>query len=179
MLDRKTFAEQIAILNAYYVNFRLDIENELVLKVWFESVKQFEPNVFKLLVKDYMFNNVYAPQSPASLIEHFRNAMIKNEKSAESALDLVLEKRRNNMRVRKYSATHLIEHFNKEGEVAIANTVMRMKTTFDDNLPDDMTWVRKEFKEIYEQEIRKVVNTKFGTNALQNVKIKLLGGKNE
>lgn len=70
-MKKVNFAKGIERLNAYYVNFKVDLDNQLVLEVWYEALKYIDDESFDKLIKDYCIKNVYAPQSPTHLIEWF------------------------------------------------------------------------------------------------------------
>ncbi len=71
ILSKKKFAESMEFLNAYYVHFKLDLDNELVIRVWYDMLKSFDDYTLEKVVSDYAKHNVYPPSSPASLIEWF------------------------------------------------------------------------------------------------------------
>lgn len=77
LLSKKKFAESMEYLNAYYIHFKLDLDNEMVIKVWYDTLKGFDDYTLEKVVADYSKNNVYPPSSPASLIEWF-NKMYEN-----------------------------------------------------------------------------------------------------
>lgn len=77
LLSKKKFAESMEFLNAYYVHFKLDLDNEMVIKVWYDTLKSFDDYTLERVVSDYSKNNVYPPSSPASLMEWF-NKMYAN-----------------------------------------------------------------------------------------------------
>ena len=72
IMNKLTFVKCIEYLNAYYVNLKLDIDNKLVQQVWFETLKEIDDASFELLVRDYSKNNIFPPQSPTHLLEHFK-----------------------------------------------------------------------------------------------------------
>ena len=76
-MTKKTFVIGIEYLNAYYTNFKVDINNELVQKIWYEALKEFSDKMFTIVIQEYCKNNVYAPQSPTHLL-HFYNDYKEN-----------------------------------------------------------------------------------------------------
>lgn len=70
-LSKLKFISGIEYLNAFYVHFKLDIDNEMVQKIWYNSLKDIDDKSFELLITDYCENNTYPPSSPHSLKEWF------------------------------------------------------------------------------------------------------------
>lgn len=70
-LSKLKFIGGIEYLNAFYIHFKLDIENEMVQRIWYNSLKDIDDTSFELLITDYCENNTFPPSSPHSLKEWF------------------------------------------------------------------------------------------------------------
>lgn len=85
MLDQKTFLQGINYLKANYINWGFDLNNDLMLKVWFKKFSNLDPNVFMGLIEKYTELNKFAPDSPAELLELLREQMTQQELGAGEA----------------------------------------------------------------------------------------------
>lgn len=70
-MTKIAFVKGIEYLNAYYVNFKFDIDDKLAQKIWYQALSVIDDKSFELTIIDYCKNNVYAPQSPTHLLEWF------------------------------------------------------------------------------------------------------------
>lgn len=71
-MTKITFAKGIEYLNAYYVNFKVDLDNKLVQQVWYGALSGIPDEDFEALLIDYAKRNIYPPQSPTHLLEHYK-----------------------------------------------------------------------------------------------------------
>lgn len=62
-------------LNAYYALLKIDLDNKLVQKVWYDSLSHIEDNTFTFMVKNYCSDNIFPPQSPTHLTEKLDELM--------------------------------------------------------------------------------------------------------
>ena len=85
MLDQKTFLQGINYLKANYINWAFDLNNDLMLKVWYKKFSNLEAGVFMQLVEKYTEVSKYPPQSPADLLELLRDQMTKSEMDPQAA----------------------------------------------------------------------------------------------
>lgn len=69
---KKSFIKSMEYLGKYYINFKVDFSDQLVQRVWFDSLKHINPSDLEYTVKDYCSKNIYPPQSPTHLLEHYR-----------------------------------------------------------------------------------------------------------
>ena len=170
------FASNIATLNAFYVNFKLDTSSELVMDVWYNFFKEMDDQEFTDLVKHYMIHNIYPPQSPAHLLEHYKKTLIEHSTTAEKAWNDMLELRQkrafmdyNAVMGTRYLIEEMIEHFEDNGQPAIARTMERLKDDLRVGVDDNKrTWVKKAFIDIYNQEVKNVVSNRVVQIAMQS-----------
>ena len=90
MADKKEFINCISYLKAYYPNFNFDINNKLMLDVWYQSFNKV--NNLPVLIRNYTLNNKFPPLSPNDILEYLNTTeyvvngidlgkLIKNNKS--------------------------------------------------------------------------------------------------
>lgn len=70
-MTKLSFVKGIEYLNAYYVNFKFDINDKLAQQIWYQALSDIDDKSFEIIVADYCKNNIYAPQSPTHLLEWF------------------------------------------------------------------------------------------------------------
>ena len=90
MLDNKTFLQGINYLKANYINWAFDLNNDLMLKVWYKKFSNLEDATFIALVEKYTDNNRFAPQSPADLLDLLKAEMTQNELDPNDAWQEVI-----------------------------------------------------------------------------------------
>ena len=85
MLDQKTFLQGINYLKANYINWGFDLNNDLMLKVWYKKFSNLADQDFMELVERYTELNKFPPNSPADLLELLRETIKNKELSANEA----------------------------------------------------------------------------------------------
>src|SRR5690554_2951090 len=70
-LSKLKFVGGMEYLNAFYIHFKLDIENEMVQRIWYNALRNIDDTSFELLITDYCNNNTFPPSSPHTLNEWF------------------------------------------------------------------------------------------------------------
>lgn len=133
-MTKLTFVKGIEYLNAYYTNFKVDLGNELVQRIWYDALKHIDDKSFEFLVKDYSKKNIYAPQSPTHLLDYFDNLLELYSKDLKDKI-IKLENKYNE---RVYSLEHLediivlnydkaIEEARTNGDTILINLLVDMK----------------------------------------------------
>lgn len=89
MLDQKVFLQGINYLKANYINWGFDLNNDLMLKVWYKKFSNLEDGVFMGLIEKHTELNKYPPNSPAELLELLREQMTQKELDAGEAWEYV------------------------------------------------------------------------------------------
>lgn len=79
MLDNKTFLQGINYLKANYINWGFDLNNDLMLKVWYKKFSNLDATTYIGLIEKYTDTNKFAPNSPAELLELLKSEMTKQE----------------------------------------------------------------------------------------------------
>ena len=90
MLDQKTFLQGINYLKANYINWGFDLNNDLMLKVWYKKFSNLEAAVFMQLIEKYTEVSKFPPQSPAELLDLLRDQLAKSEMDPQAAWQEVL-----------------------------------------------------------------------------------------
>ena len=155
-LSKKVFASMMETLNAFYVNFKVDLDNQLVVKLWYQTFENIGDEIFKQLVESYCKSNIYPPQSPTHLIQHMKDLVLSNEMSGEEAWEFAYERVKRN----QYDVLFTIEMLRGYGKENIANTLVEMKSRFRNLMTDDLPYVRKDFIEIYKRIVTQNINQK-------------------
>lgn len=90
MLDQKTFLQGINYLKANYLNWAFDVNNDLMLKVWYKKFSNLEPKIFMGIIEKYTELHKFPPNSPAELLELLRDQMTKGELTQGEAWEEVM-----------------------------------------------------------------------------------------
>ena len=61
MLDKELFKEQMERLAVLYPNWKIDITDSEVMKIWYNEFKDYEDKIFKQKVQDYIDQETYPP----------------------------------------------------------------------------------------------------------------------
>ena len=154
-------------LNAYYIHFKLDIENEYVLAVWYEPFQTMDDTTFSNLVKSYSKSEVYPPSSPTSLLDFFRETMKLSDLSGEQAWQLAY----NEVKRCSFDVDYAI---NRVSNPKIKKTLGELKHRFRGLLSDQVIFVEKDFIKIYNGIVNEEANLLLMGNDL--LKIESKGG---
>lgn len=143
------------LLNAFYVNFKLDLDNPLVQQVWYNTFKNLSDAEFESLIQNYMIENSRPPYSPTSLIESMRDIIASRSMSGESAWESIIKMFRDK-KYQGYSPVlgtiyNIEDIINDLTDPVLKNTVIEMKSQIRDF---NNEWVRKEFIENYKSNLR-------------------------
>ena len=90
MLDQKVFLQGINYLKANYLNWGFDLNNDLMLKVWYKKFSNLEPSTFMELLEKYTELNKFPPNSPAELLDLLREHITKKELTHGEAWEEVI-----------------------------------------------------------------------------------------
>lgn len=155
MLDQKVFLQGINYLKANYLNWQFDINNDLMLKVWYKKFSNLETNVFMSLLEKYTELNKFPPNSPAELLELLRDQITQQETSANEAWQEVLTL------IQRYGFYY---NRNKifaalEDKPALKKTVAEFERELA-NLTTGDTYTPERFKKAYEINLKRQVDNK-------------------
>lgn len=90
MLDQKTFLQGINYLKANYINWGFDLNNDLMISIWYKKFSNLEKSVFMELVEKYTELNKFPPNSPAELLDLLRDRIEQKELTAHEAWQEVI-----------------------------------------------------------------------------------------
>ena len=90
-MTKQTFAKGMEYLNVYYVNLKINLDNPMVIEIWYDVFKDMADDKFISLIKKYCLENVYAPQSPTSILEFAKQKYLENQPQAELEFEKVVE----------------------------------------------------------------------------------------
>lgn len=85
-MNQAEFGEGLKYIKCFYTNWNLDINNPMVLSIWYENFKNIEFKAFQEIVKVYCFNNRFAPQSPFDLLD-----VIPKEYGIDEAWEIIFD----------------------------------------------------------------------------------------
>lgn len=169
MLDEKTFLQGINYLKANYINWGFDLNNELMLKVWYKKVSNLDAKVFMQLVERYTDTNKYAPNSPAELLAVLDQQLFSNELNPNEAYGRLIEI------MQKYPLysyyTDEAEKFYKELEKtpALKQTALEYAAELKNGRQEDGYFI-DQFKKSYVNNVKKLIEQRkskmLGNNVL-------------
>ena len=90
MLDQKVFLQGINYLKANYLNWGFDLNNDLMLKVWYKKFSNLEPSVFMGIIEKYTELHKFPPNSPAELLDLLREHITQKELTHGEAWEEVI-----------------------------------------------------------------------------------------
>ena len=85
MLSYEKFFQGIKILKLNYINWQFNINDKEALEIWYKKFNNLDDATFKDLIEKYTSEKVFAPNSPADLLN-----LIPKELSAEEAWEHIL-----------------------------------------------------------------------------------------
>lgn len=158
-MNKKTFAQGLAYLNLFYTTFKVDLENDMVIEVWYDMFKDMDEQKFTALIKAYCKENIFPPQSPTHLLEFAKQRLALLQSKADEEFERVRELNR------RYSLR--INHQTIYAKIDNPITVKIVKSMFDDFInmgEDNADSMRKRFAEKYNDLTREATAIK--TNEL-------------
>ena len=90
MLDQGVFLQGINYLKANYLNWGFDLNNDLMIKVWYKKFSNLEASVFRELLEKYTELNKFPPNSPAELLDLLRDQITQRELTNGEAWEEVI-----------------------------------------------------------------------------------------
>lgn len=70
MLDPRKFLMGLKTLKMNYLNWNFDINNQMLIEVWYNKFSHLDNDTFKMLIEKYTSESVYAPNSPADILKY-------------------------------------------------------------------------------------------------------------
>lgn len=90
MLDQGEFLRGINYLKANYLNWGFDLNNDLMIKVWYKKFSNLEASVYRELLEKYTELNKFPPNSPAELLDLLREHITQRELTNGEAWEEVI-----------------------------------------------------------------------------------------
>ena len=152
MLDQKVFLQGINYLKANYLNWQFDINNDLMIKVWYKKFSNLEPTVYMGLIEKYTELNKFPPNSPAELLELLRDQLTQSELDPNEAWQEVRKL------IRRYGFYYGAKEIYEELEdtPALYKTVKEFEGELR-NLTVDDTYTPERFKKAYAINLKRQV----------------------
>ena len=155
-LSKAMFAQQMETLNAFYVNLKVDLDNSLVVNVWYRVFENIDDKTFEQLIESYCLNNIYPPQSPTHLIQHMKDMALQGELSGEEAWEIGHDM----VKRCSFDMRTAIDRLEKDNKKVIADTLNEIRSSFIGLETASVPYVRKNFIEIYKINVGRNVNQK-------------------
>lgn len=159
-MTRQTFAKILTLLNEWYLNFKFitDTEkNRTQINLWYAALKSIPDEVAFQVVQDYCMKNIYPPQSPTHILDHYKNLLITQYSSGDKAFELMHQDYTKNYD--GYYIDSLIKDYLKSdrSKQAVAETLKETRSEFIEAWRDSsqLVFYRKKFVELYERNLQK------------------------
>lgn len=153
-LDQKVFLQGINYLKANYLKWEFDINNDLMIKVWYKKFSHLDAKVFMGLVEKYTELNKFPPQSPAELLELLREEITKKELSPNEAWQEVIRL------ISKYGIQYRRSDFyndlESQNRPALLKTVREFERELSGLMSND-NYTPERFKQAYSINLRRQV----------------------
>ncbi len=162
------FKTGIEMLSAYYMTFKFWVEEfngqtEVRKRMWYGTFKNMSDGTFTKLIERYCTENIYAPQSPSSILEFAKVKILENQPKADVEFDLVIEL---NKRYGFYRNENTC--MAKIPNATTRSVVKSLITRFYDVGDETREKLRKDFTERFNAQIKDDVQLQ--TNAMLGVK---------
>ena len=171
MLSKETFLEGIGYIVAWYVNFKLQLkdksgEESFQYSIWYGAFKNFSNEDFVNVVRGYCNEEMYPPSSPTSLLNYANVKMLDFRKQEiENAWQTLLQEiQKNGFGIFYNSKNEVVNSLesalNRLENPLIKEVYEQNKSSFREINVENREWKRKEFFEIYETLLKRVVSEK-------------------
>ena len=154
MLDQKVFLQGINYLKANYLKWEFDINNDLMIKVWYKKFSHLDAKVFMGLVEKYTEFNKFPPQSPAELLDLLREEITKKELNPHEAWQEVLRL------ISKYGIEYrrsaFYEDLERQNRPALLKTVREFERELSGLMSND-NYTPERFKQAYSINLKRQV----------------------
>lgn len=150
MLDKQLFLKGINYLKANYINWGFDLNNDLMIGVWYKKFSNLDANVFMSLVEKYTEVSKFPPNSPADLLELLKDQLERQELSSSEAWQEVIRL------IHEYGFNYGREKIFKalDSKPALKKTVEEMESELR-YLEVGDTYTPQRFKKLYEVNLKR------------------------
>lgn len=91
MLDKIVFTKALAYIGNVYVDWKFDLNDIQKIDIWYSFFANFDDIEFKTLIKQYCFTKEFAPISPASILNFYKEIKNENELLPHAAWEMVID----------------------------------------------------------------------------------------
>ena len=148
VMDKMRFIKAMSNISVAYPSSKIDVSNEHLIDVWYDILKDYDDDTFLQLVREFILNNKFPPQSPAHLLEFAKEQIAKNINSGD-----VFEKLIVRIRNHAYNLDDVIDKYVKGGQTAVAQSIRELYTDFklwfDDT--NQIGFLKSKFIKLYER----------------------------
>ena len=162
MLSKETFVKSMAYLKLYYgEQFKVNFDNDLVVKVWLEALANIENERFEYIIKSYVANNEFALSNPTFILKHIEKLYIAEQPSFYKEWDKILKLRKEHRdiatgEIRMIKVLNALDK-NSPTYKAIEPIQRELKQELDTYQEEKL---KNEFRKTYEAEIIKLSKSK-------------------
>lgn len=171
MLDNKTFLQGIRYIKANYLNWSFDLNDDLMLKVWYKKFSNLDNKIFMQMVEQYTERSKYPPNSPADLLEVIKVELESQNHDANHAWQVVI------WAINKYGFQYnrekLYADLEGQNNPALLKTVKQFEFELR-NLQVDDNYTASRFKQAYTINLKRQVEEKKSALLGTDFGIKLL-----
>jgi hypothetical protein len=154
-MKKELFVKALKYLNAIYPTFKLDTNDSYVIEAWYDVLKEYDDTYFSELLRDYAKDNIYAPNSPAHLIDYAKKRVLNNLDS-----NGVFEKLITRIRDNSYHLDEVIKKYENGGQEVIAKTIKELHSNFMLWFSDaqQISYLKHNFTEAYARNMQNQIN---------------------
>jgi len=166
-MKKEKFIHALKYLQACYQStFKLDFKDEYALSVWYDILKDFNEEQFIETLKDYAKHNVYAPNSPAHLIDWEKQRVMK-QIDTNGVCEEVIQ----TIRDYTYNLDQVKGYYIRQGKTAIAKTVGDLASDFEAWFKDtgQLKFLKKKWNDIYTLNFQNEIDAKVGKVSTDNL----------
>lgn len=159
-------------LKLYYgEQFKVDLDNDAVVRVWLEALANVENERFEYIIKSYVANNEFAPSNPTFILKHIERLYIAEQPSYYVAWERLLKLRETHRNISdgRVNINKVKSELNENEPLykALVPIERELKGDLDIYQQEKL---KAEFKKVYEAEIVRLAKDKtfrLGDNILK------------
>ncbi|MGN1337368.1 MAG: hypothetical protein ACI4WW_02720 [Candidatus Coprovivens sp.] len=129
-LNIETFLKGINYIKGNYINWNFDIQNKIMVNVWFDRFKNLDSSVFIGLIKEYCEKNQYPPNNPQQILSLYKS----DDKNGKQALEWIYDLNREYPFNNEYQRPKFYQELSQDNLAYSLFKKLEMWNLFDDNL---------------------------------------------
>jgi hypothetical protein len=170
------FMDILAWISGFYTNFNFKPKNEngepsTQFQVWYEVLSEYDEDILMSAVKSFCKESVYAPSSPAQILEYIRSKLISRSLSGDGAWEIGYGK----VKACGFDIDYAVSSLKSENQKVIARTIEEMRSEFRNVLTEQLPFIKNRFLEAYKRNLDIDVKIQVMQGQLETKNIKLLG----